>query len=103
MDKLGIVIKDARIRSGMKREELAAKLHVSPRHLMSIENGKQKPSYKLLYRLIRELSVPTDQIFYPEASQANIELERAFIMLRKCSDKELEIAILMIQSLLKIM
>jgi len=102
MDKLGIIIKDARIIKGMTRNELAKKLQVTPRHIMSIENSKQKPSYYLLFRLIRELSIPANLIFYPEATQTNKELERAFSMLCMCNDKELETITLILQSMLKI-
>jgi DNA-binding XRE family transcriptional regulator len=65
-DWLGFVIKNARLKNGMTRKEFAAKLKISPRHLQAIENEKQKPSFDLLFRLIRLLSVSPDLVFYPE-------------------------------------
>ena len=94
------MIKNARIQSNITRNELAAKLDVTPRHLMSIENGRQKPSYNLLCRLIRELSIPADLIFYPEAAHDK-ELERAISMLRLCDKKELQVVTATLQSLLQ--
>ena len=67
---------------------------------MSIENGRQKPSYNLLYRLVRELSIPANLIFYPEIAENRLQLVRATAMLHRCGDKELNIIVSLIQSLL---
>lgn len=80
--KLGCIIKRARIAKQMTQNQLAEIMGITPRHLMSIENGNRNPSYDLLYRLIRELDICADTIFYPErkptASAADIlsELEQ---------------------------
>jgi len=100
MDKLGIVIKDARSQAGMTRKETASKLHVTPRHLMSIENGHQKPSFDLLYRLVRELTIPADLIFYPESSPTHMGCERTAAMLHKCNEKEISIIAATLQFIL---
>lgn len=101
IDNLGAVIKAARQQAGITRKELAAKLRVSARHLMNIENSQQKPSYDLLYRLIRELYVPADIIFYPEAAHDHKKYARAGALLRICGDKELDVINLMLSALLK--
>ena len=100
MDKLGIVIKAARLHAGLTRKELAAKLYISQRHLMSIENCGQKPSYDLLFYLIRTLSVPADLIFYPEYIGSNEKYEQAVILLKKCNDRNLGVIIATLRSLL---
>jgi len=97
---LGAEIKAARLQSSNTRKELAAKLHISTRHLMEIENGRQKPSYDLLYRIVRELHISANRIFYPEETCSHPALEQASAMLRMCGDKELNIIISLIQSLL---
>jgi transcriptional regulator with XRE-family HTH domain len=100
-DTLGIVIKNTRVQAGMTRKEFAAKLHITPRHLMSIENSHQKPSYNLLYRLVRELTISADTIFYPELSNAHMERDRTAVMLYKCNEKEFSIITATLQYILK--
>ena len=96
---VGVVIKEARLHIDMTRKELAAKLNITPRHLMSIEHGKKKPSFDLLFGLIRELFIPADQIFFPETADDHKEVDRAIALLRGCSDKELKIIVFLIKSL----
>jgi len=96
---VGAVIKEARLHFDMTRKELAAKVNITPRHLMSIEQGKKKPSFDLLCSLIRELFIPTDQIFYPETAHDHKEFDMAITLLRECNDKELDIIIFLIKAL----
>jgi DNA-binding XRE family transcriptional regulator len=95
------VVKTARRELGKTQSELALRLEVSKRHIMSIENNRQKPSYDLLFRLIRELSIPADLIFYPEEAHSQSEFDKAVRMLRTCDDKELDAVISLLHSLLK--
>jgi len=101
VDELGFVIKNARLQAGMTRKELADKLCFSIRHLMCIENNQQKPSYSLLFRLIRELSIPPDLIFYPETASAHDRYREASVLLRQCDEQELGLVIAMICVLVK--
>ena len=64
IDTLGPIIKAARKSRGHTREQLAEQLHITPRYLMSIENENQKPSYDVLFRLIRKLGISADSVFY---------------------------------------
>ena len=89
IDKLGIIIRAARLQADLTRKELASKLDITERHLMYIENNQQKPSYKLLFRLIRELSIPSDTIFYPEITYESRSIEYINVMLRQCDEKGL--------------
>ena len=63
---LGSIIKRARLDKQMTQNQLATMMGITPRHLMSIENGGRNPSYDLLYRLIRELDIHADSIFFPD-------------------------------------
>lgn len=56
-DKLGDILKTARKNNNFSREQLAEKLRITPRYLMSIENENKKPSYDVLFHLIRELGI----------------------------------------------
>lgn len=55
-DKLGEVIKTSRLKMGLTRDQLAEKIGISPRYLMSIEHEGKKPSYDVLFQLVRYLN-----------------------------------------------
>jgi len=101
IDRLGIVIKTARLHAGMSRKELAKMVHISARHLSSIENSNDKPSYELLRRIIRALLIPSDQIFFPETEHERKKYEKASAMLRLCDDKKLDLILPFLEALLK--
>ena len=65
-DMLGAILKTAREKAGITVEALAENIGITERYLYRIENEGKKPSYEVLYKLIRELSIPPDSIFYPE-------------------------------------
>ena len=62
-DKLGHVIRSARLEKHLTQKQLAKRLSITPHYLMSIENKKQIPSCDLLFRIIRELEISADTIF----------------------------------------
>jgi transcriptional regulator with XRE-family HTH domain len=99
-DRLGNIIKAARLARHLTREQLSATLGISPRHLSAIENENQKPSYELLYCIIRELAIPADTIFYPELGYKRSELERLRLLLAQCDEKEVNAVAATLQSLL---
>ena len=74
-DTLSNVIKAAREKADITIEALAEKTGITERYLYRIENEGKKPSYEVLYKLIRELSISPDLIFYPEKVSADIEVE----------------------------
>ena len=90
-ETLGDVIKDARQRSGLTIEELANRLDISERYLYRIENEGKKPSFELLYNLIRELAITPDSIFYPERSDKDSEVENLIRRLHNCDERSLEV------------
>ena len=100
LDRLGGIIKSARISKRLTREQLAQILDISPRHLGAIENEHQKPSCELLFRLIRELAIPADTIFYPELGYERTEMERLRLLLAQCDEKEVNAVAATLQSLL---
>ena len=65
-DNLSKIIKNARQQSDFTIEELASKIGVTERYLYRIENENKKPSFDVLYKLIRALSISPELIFYPE-------------------------------------
>ena len=90
-ETLGNVIKRARQKSDMTMEELADRVGITTRYLYRIENEGKKPSYDVLYKLIRELSISPDSIFYPERSDKDSEIENLIRRLYSCDERSLEV------------
>ena len=72
-------------------EAQANRVDVSERYLYRIENENQKPSYDLLYRLIRELEVTPDLIFFPEKPRIDSEVNHLLRKLCKCDSRALKV------------
>lgn len=65
-DRFGGVVKSTRQAKRMTQFQLAERLSITARYLKAIENSGRKPSYDLLFRIVRELDIPADAVFYPE-------------------------------------
>ncbi len=90
-DTLGDVIKAAREKNGLTTAALAKLINVSERHIYRIENAGHKPSYQMLFNLIRELNISPDLIFYPEKDTWDTELEELIRLLYNCDRRSLEV------------
>lgn len=90
-ETLGEIIKNARIKADITVESLANKVGVTERFIYRIENEGKKPSYDILYKLIRELSILPDQIFFPEKQIEDSETERLIRMLYNCDERSMHI------------
>lgn len=90
-EALGDVVKAARQRAQVTIETLAEKIDVTGRYLYRIENEGQKPSYDVLWKLIRELSIDPDLIFYPEKSVKDTEMEGLIRRLYRCDKRSMAI------------
>lgn len=90
-ERLGDIIKNARQKSDLTMEELADRVDISERYLYRIENEDRKPSYDVLYKLIRELSISPDLIFYPEKPTKESEIENLIRLLYNCDERSLEV------------
>lgn len=90
-ETLGEIIKNARSKADITVEALANKVGVTERFIYRIENEGKKPSYDILYRLIRELSILPDQIFFPEKQIKDSEMESLVRMLYNCDARSMQI------------
>ena len=88
---LGDIIKNAREKSDITIESLANKVEITERYLYRIENENKKPSFEVLYKLIRELSISPDLIFYPEKPSKDSEVENLLRLLSDCDDRSLQV------------
>ena len=87
---LGQAIKKAREAKGMTREQLAEILGVAPRHLQSIENEGQYPSFPLFARLVTMFNISADQYLFTEGQAEKTSLRRQMdSILDTFEDKEL--------------
>jgi len=91
--KLGSAVKTARLERGLTQKQLAKRLSITPHYLMSIENKKQIPSSDLLFRIVRELNLSADSIFYPEHGNDCELLSRLHNLLDKFEEHDIERAI----------
>ena len=98
---LGSVIKTARKRSKLTIEELASRLKISERYLYRIENEGKKPSYDVLFSIIRTLGISPDLIFYPERPSKDSEIENLVRLLQSCNDNSLNVARATVEALLE--
>ena len=57
----GLAIKAARMKQGLTREQVGAKIEIDPRYLTNIENKGQHPSLQVFYDLVTLLNVPAVQ------------------------------------------
>ena len=99
-DRLGSILKAARKAKGLTREQLAETTNITPRYLMSIENENKKPSYDLLFRLVRELGISSDTIFFPELESKSSELEQLNNLLCLCDEYQINVVKATVKALL---
>ena len=88
---LGVIIKSARQRANITMESLAEKVGITERYLYRIENEGKTPSYDVLYKLIRELAISSDSIFYSEKPSKDSEIEDIVRMLYNCDERSMQI------------
>lgn len=100
-EKLGDIIKNARQKANMTIETLAANVGISERYIYRIENEGKKPSYDVLYKLVRELSIAPDVIFYPEKSYRSSEMESLVHILCNCDQRSMQIIEAIVKAVLE--
>ena len=90
-ETLGDIIKSARQKADITIEDLASRVNITERYLYRIENEGKKPSFDVLYKLIRELSILPDSIFYPEKLTQVSEAENLVRMMYSCDERSMAI------------
>lgn len=87
----GGIVKAARLRAELTIETVAERVDITERYLYRIENEGKVPSFEVLCRLIRVLSIPSDSIFYPERAIPDPEVEEIVHMLYNCDKRSIQI------------
>ena len=89
---VGKRIKIARINAGMKQENLAELVDVSPTHLSNIETGTTRVSLQTLVRIANALSVSTDDLLCDSVIRATAQIQTDLAdLLQDCNDYEIRI------------
>lgn len=100
--RFGNIVKSARENSRMTVEELAEKLEFTDRYIYKIESGEKLPSFKVLYRLVRTLSINPDLIFYPETPSKELGIEDLVRMLQSSDEEYLDVVKATVKALIEI-
>jgi transcriptional regulator with XRE-family HTH domain len=100
-DQLGSILKNARKSRKLTRDQLSEKIHISYRYLTAIENENKKPSYDVLFKLIRELGISANEIFYPENQSNETQRDLLILLLNQCGTYELDVVTATVNALLK--
>ena len=85
------IIKAARDKPDLTAEELTAQVGVTERYLYRIENEGKVPKVDVLKKLVRELSIDANSIFYPEKPSKDSEIDDLVRMLYNCDDRSMKI------------
>ena len=87
----GEIIKAAREKSDLTVEELTDRVGITERYLYRIENEGKIPKFEVLKKLVRELAIDANLIFYPEKPSKDSEAEDLVRMLYNCDDRSMKI------------
>lgn len=90
-ETLGEIIKVAREKSDLTVEELTTRIGISERYLYRIENEGKVPKFEVLKKLVRELAIDANAIFYPEKLSKDSEVEDLVRTLYSCDDRSMKI------------
>lgn len=85
------IIKAARDKSDLTVEELTDRVGITERYLYRIENEGKVPTFEVLKKIVRELAIDGNLIFYPEKQVKDSEVEDLVRMLYICDDRSLKI------------
>ena len=89
---IGQAIKKAREAKKVTREQLAEIVDYSARHIQSVENEGQHPSFELFIQLITMFDVSVDEYIFPNKEVKKSSVRRRLdAQLNKLDDKELSV------------
>ena len=87
---LGDTVKKARTELGLTQVRVADQINIDAYTVINIENDNAHPKMEVLYPLVRTLKVDPWDIFYPEMQHRNSAFRQLQILLKDCSDEEIE-------------
>jgi len=99
-NKLGEILKRARIGKDYSRDQLAGRAGISTRYLTAIENENRKPKFDVLYRLIRSLGISADCIFYPETAETENDCTQLVRLIQQCDMRDRRLVAALVDQML---
>ncbi len=101
-EKFSDIVKQFRARANLTVEKVAEQADITERYLYRIENEDKTPSFDVLGRLVRTLSIPADYIFYPKEKVAHDpDIEEIVHMLYRCDKHSLKIVKAVLRAILE--
>ena len=79
---------------------IADRVKISVRYLTAIENEGRKPSYKVLFRLIRSIGISADLIFYPEERNSDTDGAQLVRLIHQCDVRDRKVVLAVVEALL---
>ena len=98
---LGNQIRESRIENQISQEQLAELVNITPTHLKHLESEHRKPSIEVLVSLMEVLHFSFDGLVFPVSTERERRSQDIEILLKACSDLQLEIILDVTRSLLK--
>ena len=99
---IGPAIKKAREAQDITREQLSEIIDYAPRHIQSIENEGQHPSFQLFTQLVTMFNISVDSYIFPDKTSNKSTLRRQVdMLLDKLDDRELSVIEATIKGLYK--
>jgi len=87
---IGIRVKIARIRAGMKQEQVAEKSGLSPTHISNIETGTTKASLSAFVSIANAMGATVDDFLCDNLIHARVQFERDIAeLIEDCDDYEI--------------
>lgn len=100
---LGDAVKKARTSRGFTQVNVAEQIDIDSRTIINIENYNGNPKMEVLFPLVRTLQIDPWEIFYPELKGQSSALRQLLIMLKGCSEDEIEAMLPVCQVVLSIL
>lgn len=72
LESFGVELRRKRKKLHLTQGELAARLHMSSRTIMDIENAKIVPQLDTVVYIVRELGISIDALIFPNTDTGNI-------------------------------
>jgi transcriptional regulator with XRE-family HTH domain len=88
-DTFGDVVQRCRHNKQLKADAVAEQIGISTRRYSDWENGHGKPRYSQLIKLVRYLSIPVEDIFYPERELMDERRRQMILAVETCSEERL--------------
>ena len=100
-DAPGVILKEAREAKNYSRELIAERAKISIRYLTAIENEGRKPSYSVLYRLIRCIGISADLVFYPDKEKADTDDAQIVRLIQQSGVRDRKLVLALVDQMLE--